>query len=312
MKIKRIALIGMGAIGSYLASCIAPVLGDDFAVIAGGKRGQKLKEDGMIINGEEFYFNVYSPDEIFEADLVIIITKMGGLDQALRDVRNAIGVNTLIMCPLNGVESEDKVAKVYGYDNLIYSLTRASVVKEGNRVSFNPEMSHMEFGEKDKSEFLSERIEAIKEVFEICNIKCVTPKDMQKAIWEKFVCNVGENQVAAVTGANFGAWWKSDHANYLRVKTSEEVIAIARAKGINIKESYAKEHIERLKKLPPENRASTLQDIECGRHTEVDMFAGAVIRMGKELGIPTPFNDFLYHAIKVIEEKNDGVICNEV
>lgn len=51
---------------------------------------------------------------------------------------------------------------------------------------------------------------------------------------------------------------------------------------------------------------STLQDIEAGRHTEIDMFSGALMRMGKELGIPTSYNEYTYHMIKALEEKNDG------
>ena len=51
---------------------------------------------------------------------------------------------------------------------------------------------------------------------------------------------------------------------------------------------------------------STLQDIEAGRHTEIDMFSGALMRMGKELGIPTPYNEYTYHMIKALEEKNAG------
>lgn len=52
---------------------------------------------------------------------------------------------------------------------------------------------------------------------------------------------------------------------------------------------------------------STLQDLDAGRHTEIDMFSGALIRMGKELGIPTPYNEYTYHMIKALEEKNDGL-----
>ena len=54
-------------------------------------------------------------------------------------------------------------------------------------------------------------------------------------------------------------------------------------------------------------RYSTLQDIDSGRHTEIDMFSGAMMRMGKELEIPTPYNEYTYHMIKALEEKNDGV-----
>ena len=55
-----------------------------------------------------------------------------------------------------------------------------------------------------------------------------------------------------------------------------------------------------------EGRYSTLQDLDAGRHTEIEMFSGALIRMGRELGIPTPYNEFAYHMIKALEEKNDG------
>lgn len=56
----------------------------------------------------------------------------------------------------------------------------------------------------------------------------------------------------------------------------------------------------------PSARYSTLQDLDAGRHTEIEMFSGALIRMGRELGIPTPYNEFAYHMIKALEEKNDG------
>ena len=49
----------------------------------------------------------------------------------------------------------------------------------------------------------------------------------------------------------------------------------------------------------PSARYSTLQDLDAGRHTEIDMFSSALMRMGKELGIPTPYNEYTYHMIKV-------------
>ena len=58
--------------------------------------------------------------------------------------------------------------------------------------------------------------------------------------------------------------------------------------------------------VPASARYSTLQDLDAGRHTEIDMFSGALIRMGKELGIPVPYNEYTYHMIKALEEKNDG------
>ena len=80
--------------------------------------------------------------------------------------------------------------------------------------------------------------------------------------------------------------------------------AIAEAKGIDI--SKADRMSGRGSAVPPMARYSTLQDLDAGRHTEIDMFSGALMRMGKELGIPTPYNEYTYHMIKALEEKNDG------
>lgn len=61
--------------------------------------------------------------------------------------------------------------------------------------------------------------------------------------------------------------------------------------------------------LPREARFSTLQDLDAKRPTEIEMFSGTLIRMGKELGVPTPFNEFAYHTIRALEEKNAGKFC---
>ena len=131
---------------------------------------------------------------------------------------------------------------------------------------------------------------------------------MLLAIWEKFACNVSENQVAAVLDLPYGAWGSCEDAEALRIMVAAEVIEIAQKKGIPIETNYARDHLDVIKAVPPRNKPSTLQDILAGRKTEVDIFAGAVIRLGKEYGVPTPYNDFLYHAIRVLEAKNAGTV----
>lgn len=85
----------------------------------------------------------------------------------------------------------------------------------------------------------------------------------------------------------------------------QELEAIAAAKGIDIdKCAKSSNHGSA---AAPYTRFSTLQDLDAGRHTEIDMFSGALMKMGQELGIPTPFNAYTYHIIKALEEKNDGL-----
>ena len=135
----------------------------------------------------------------------------------------------------------------------------------------------------------------------------IREEDMERAIWFKYMCNVSENQSAAVLGISYGAWRVSGDANFIREALMREVIAVARKKGISLTEEDMEKQVRVLGAVPPGNKPSTLQDIEAGRRTEVEMFGGTMIRMGRELGVPTPYNEMFYHAIKVLEQKNEGL-----
>ena len=109
----------------------------------------------------------------------------------------------------------------------------------------------------------------------------------------------------AILGAGVGCYSDSAHIKAISDGLRRELEAIAAAKGIDLsKAAAASTHGST---VPPTARYSTLQDLDAGRHTEIDMFSGALMRMGRELGIPTPYNEYTYHMIKALEEKNDGL-----
>lgn len=307
-KIEKVALIGLGAIGCYLASGLQTVLGDRLRVIAGGSRAERLSR-GVEINGRLYHFHLVDPADDCGGDypqLAIIITKSTGLEQALKDIKNQIGPHTIVMAPLNGVDKEEKVAAVYGRDNLIYSLTKVSVVMKDGKASFDSAVAQMEFGEKRNGEELTPRVRAVKELFEAAGIRAVVPADMERAIWYKYMCNVSENQSCALLGIPFGAFRVSEEANVIREGLMREVVAVAQKKGICLTEEDIRHQHRVVCRIAPQNKPSTLQDIEAGRLTEVAMFGGAMMRYGSELGIPVPLNTLCYNAIRVLEQKNEG------
>jgi 2-dehydropantoate 2-reductase len=81
-----------------------------------------------------------------------------------------------------------------------------------------------------------------------------------------------------------------------------EVIVLAQRAGVNLREQDLDEWHGVLKTLSPKGKTSMLQDIEAGRKTEVDIFAGKVVEMGKSHGIPTPVNQTLLSIIHVLEQ----------
>ena len=307
-KIKKISLIGLGAMGVFFAPRLAAAYPEGFRVIADGERKRRLEEKGVIVNGVNYKFPIITPEEKRDpADLILIGVKGYGLDQAIEDIRNQVGDETLIISLLNGVDSEEKLVKSFGEKHVLYGYMRMSVVMKDGKADFDPYWGKIHFGEKLNKEY-SERVLAVKEVFDKADIPYEIDEDMLKGIWFKFMCNIGENMTCALLGIPFGGFHVSDHANWVRIEAMKEVAAIAQKKGINI----GKEEIEMQNKtiltIPYPNKPSTLQDLEAFKHTEIDMFAGTVIQMGRELGIPTPICEMFYHGIHVLEEKNDGII----
>ena len=307
-KIKKISLIGLGAMGVFFAPRLAAAYPEGFRVIADGERKRRLEEKGVIVNGVNYKFPIITPEEKGDpADLILIGVKGYGLDQAIEDIRNQVGDETLIISLLNGVDSEEKLVKSFGEKHVLYGYMRMSVVMKDGKADFDPYWGKIHFGEKLNKEY-SERVLAVKEVFDKADIPYEIDEDMLKGIWFKFMCNIGENMTCALLGIPFGGFQVSDHANWVRIEAMKEVAAIAQKKGISIGKKEIEMQNKTILTIPYPNKPSTLQDLEAFKHTEIDMFAGTVIQMGRELGIPTPICEMFYHGIHVLEEKNDGII----
>lgn len=309
MEIKNAALIGLGAMGVFFAPRMEEHLGrENFCVIAEGKRKERLETQGVTINGVNYRFPICTPKDGTPKDLIIMATKDMGLEQAIRDIREFVGEHTQILCVMNGVESEEKVAAAYGWDHVLYSYMRMSIVMKDGKADFDPYWGKLYFGEA-KNEELTERVLAVKETMERCDIPYTIEKDMKWGLWFKYMCNVGENMTCALLGIPFGAYGKSEAANQIRIAAMKEVQAVAAAKGITLTDEQMEKQLETILRIPFGNKPSTLQDLEAKRKTEVEMFAGSMVKMGRELGIATPVCWMFLQGIKVLEEKNAGILA---
>jgi 2-dehydropantoate 2-reductase len=304
-QIKRVTLIGLGAMGVFFAPKLDACLEKgNFRVLAGGARRERLKSAGVTVNGVNHHFTVVAPEQEGDpADLIIMAVKDMGLDQAILDIKNQVGPSTQILCVMNGIDSEERVAAVYGWERVLYSYMRISIVMQDGAANFNPEAGKVHFGEEKNFE-LTERVEKIRQLFEHCGIKYGIDEDMKRGMWFKYMCNIGENMTCAMFGVPFGAFQISEHANAIRYKAMGEVIKIANRLGIDLSQDDIDRQEHTIMNLPFINKPSTLQDLENGRKTEIEMFAGKVVRLGAELGIDTPVNWLYYHGIKLLEEKN--------
>lgn len=304
MDIKKVAVLGAGAVGSYVIWGLSAHRDIELGVVADGPRGERLKKDGCAINGKIYRPAVWSPQEAHDADLLIVCLKYGALPGALDSIKAVTGPHTTIMSLMNGVDSEDIIASAVGGEHLLYSLIKVASHKEADGFHFDPATTvGIIFGEKVPP-CGSPRVKAVEALFGGTELHFRATDCIREEMWSKFRLNVCNNLPQAILGAGVGCYRDSVHMKAISDGLRRELEAVAAAKGIDMQRVDAVSG--KGCAVKPSARYSTLQDLDAGRHTEIDMFSGALIRMGKELGIPTPYNEFAYHMIKALEEKNDG------
>jgi 2-dehydropantoate 2-reductase len=299
--IKTIAVIGAGAMGACYASKFYEMDKNCISFVAAGNRYDHLKENGLVVNGKHYFFNVIRPEEQPPpSDFIIVAVKHHHLESAIRDIRNRVGEESLILSIMNGIESEEQISSVYGADKVLYGVAVGiDAVRENNSITFS-QQGKLIFGEANNFH-LTERVLRVQSLFNQAGIIYETPEDMIRTLWWKFMINVGINQVSAALGAPYAVFQNSQEARELMESAMREVITIAKAEGIRLVEDDIENWNSFLSTLSPQGKTSMLQDVEAKRKTEVEMFAGKVIKLGKKYSIPMPINQTLYRLIKVIE-----------
>ncbi|MFQ5841496.1 MAG: ketopantoate reductase family protein [Thermodesulfobacteriota bacterium] len=304
-SIERISVIGAGAMGAFYASKFFDMDKNSIALVAKGKRHDRLKEKGLIVNNRHYSLPLIRPEEKTPpSDLIIVAVKNHHLREAIRDIENRVGENSLILSAMNGIDSEEQIAAIYGMDKVLYAVAVAiDAVREGNRITYT-KPGKLLFGEA-KNLVVSERINRVQSLFDKAGIPYETPDDMIRTLWWKFMINVGINQVSAVLRAPYSVFQTSQEARDLMESAMKEVVALAKAAKVHLSEEDMIDWYSLLSGLSPQGKTSMLQDVEAKRKTEVEMFGGKVIELGKTYGIPTPVNQTLFRFIKIIELYRD-------
>ncbi len=300
-EITTVAILGAGAMGAAYASRFFDSSLFSTVLVARDSRHERLKVEGCVVNGKQYLIPVVHPDDPSQAcDLIIVALKSHNLTEAVPYLKNLVGAETTIISVMNGLDSEEYLGSVYGMDKVLYAIALGiDAVREGNSVTYtNP--GKILFGQADNSD-LSERVLCVQEAFQKVGIAYETPLDMIRMLWWKFMINVGINQASAVMRAPYGVFQTSQDGESLMSELMRELIMLARQVGVNLKEQDIDDWNAVLKTLSPKGKTSMLQDIEAGRKTEVEIFAGKVVDMGKSCGILTPVNQTLLSIIHVLE-----------
>jgi 2-dehydropantoate 2-reductase len=302
--IESIAIIGAGALGAVYGSLFHDMAPGCVAFAASGERAQRLRREGVIVNDRLFNIPVLTPEDgEAPADLVIVAVKYQHLDDAIGDMKNRVGEKTTIISVMNGIESEERISAVYGMDKVLYCVSVGiDALRKENRVIYTTQ-GKLFIGEA-ANPVPTQRVRRVQALFHRAGIVYETPPDMMRILWWKFMINVGINQASAVLRAPYAAFQTVGEARELMDAAMREVVRLAEKAGVNLAEADIYGFDPYLLRLNPQGKTSMLQDVEAGRKTEVEMFAGRMIELGRRYDIPMPVNKELFDQIRKIE--SDG------
>jgi len=298
-SIEKVVIVGAGALGAFYASRSISSGKFSVAVAAEGHRAETLRREGVQVNGERFRVDVVTPCR-GPADLVIVALKDDQLADAMPLIRSQIGPETAVLSVMNGLASEEEIATGCSNSQTLYCVAVGiDAVRDKGQVTVT-NAGRLIFG-RAHNEGEDPLVGKVQNALDDADLPWETPTDMLRMLWWKFMVNVGINQASAILRAPYGVFQQSASARAVVDTLMQEVITLAQAKGINLTEEDLLAWPPVLNSLSPIGKTSMLQDVEAGRRTEVDMFAGEVVRLGEKYGIPVPVNQMMLNLLHALE-----------
>jgi 2-dehydropantoate 2-reductase len=301
-EIKNVLICGLGGIGCVCASNIFNNKSANLKILINKDRWEKYTNNPTVFNGITYNFDYVLPSEKdYSADLIIIATKDDGLNEAINNIKNFVNENTIIVSLLNGIHSEGEIAKKYGEKNILYSFyIGVSCIRKDRTVTQNGDYNIVLGAKYD---YQKDILISVDDFFTKSGIKHYVSENILDEYWKKFIINVGINQLSAATGKTLNQIRNDKELTNKMLTLMQEAEQIAEKEEISNHKRIYEAAVKFLLNELPDANPSMLQDINSGRKTEVDIFAGKIIASGKRYNIKTPANDFIYKKIKELELK---------
>ena len=195
-QIRTSALIGLGALGILFGRKMPGV-----QVIADEARIARYAAQPVVCNGEECRFSYVTPAQGKPVDLLLVAVKATVLDQAIADMKNFVGPDTVILSVLNGITSEEHIETAYPGRTLWSVAIGMDATRSGRTLVFN-QAGKIQFGERDGA--MTGRVQAVADYLDACGIANEPCSDILYKQWNKLMVNDGLNQAAAAFDLTYG------------------------------------------------------------------------------------------------------------
>ncbi len=296
----RVCIVGCGAIGSLFGAHLARLPEVEvWAYDPDAAHVDAINRDGLRLTGlSDFVSPVRAytdASQIPECEFGIVATKTLYTRRAIETTARVFR-DGAVCSVQNGVGNEEVIAEyvprvILGTTFPAGHVTAPGVVNQdtGGKTWIGP------FAPKPAS---MEEVKRLADAIDRSGMTCLAMPDARGALWTKLIFNSASNAMGALTRLPHGV--ACEQVWPVMLALAKEGIAVAEALEVEL-DGDPVALLEYGKKVAYLHKPSMLQDVLAHRATEVDALNGGIARIGREIGVPTPFNEAMATMIKGLE-----------
>ncbi|PYP48109.1 MAG: 2-dehydropantoate 2-reductase [Gemmatimonadetes bacterium] len=295
MHSMKVIVLGTGAVGASYGGALARA-GHEVTCFARGANLAAIQERGLEVRTPEGAFRprvtaTDRADALGPADFAILAVKSYSLADIAPIVRHCAEQGTTVVPLLNGVETAQRLEQLeVPPAAVIGGLTTVSAVRiAAGVVERRSAFQVVVVGELDGR--TSDRVDRIAGAFRDAGVDARASDRIEVALWQKFVFLAGVAAACGLARSPIGPLRVAPLGRRLLQRAIEEIVAVARARGIALPDGEVARVMGVIDGLPPGMKPSFLVDLEAGGPTELEILSGAVSRFAEEAGIATPIHD---------------------
>jgi len=305
---RSIAVLGAGAVGGFFGAMLARA-GHPVTLIARQAHAQAIERDGLRLQmgGRIEAIRVPARTDIAAvrgADLVLFCVKSTNTELAAREMAPHLADDALVLSLQNGVENAATIARHVRQAVVPAVVYVATAMPEPGLVAHHGR-GDLVIGPIDaraaQDAALTQRLQALVDLFASAQVPVRISADVMAELWSKLMVNCAYNAISGIAQAAYGKLAALGEVRELQETVVREVVALARAEGVNLPLEPALEAMRKIAGAMPAQLSSTAQDMARGKPSEIDHLNGFVARRGAALGVATPANQALYALVRLIE-----------
>lgn len=302
MENKKIAVVGVGGVGGYLAGMIGAAYPGQVTFAARGARAESLRKNGLVLHSElhgEVRATpraVVETRELKEQDYIFLCVKNYSLEEVCAQMAGAVGAHTLIIPVMNGVDPAQRVRAALGRgivaDAVIYIVAFAN---EDASIEQQGDFTWMRLGIKDADERQRAALAGASEILTKAGVDHLMTDDIELEVWLKYILNCAYNVASAAYDNSMGQLRDDPEKAREYEALIAEAYEVARAKGVPVLPEHKREFVRRFYEDYRYDATSSLQrDLNAGRPCEIDTFSGYLLREAKRLSVSVPVSEKMF------------------